>query len=56
MSGVADVPYRSSTALETLTATRLRAQELREQAMARYDQLLIDREVRASDRLLSEIE
>jgi hypothetical protein len=50
---VADVPQDPSTVLEMLKASRLRAQELREQIMARYEQLVIDREVRASERLLS---
>ena len=50
---MADVPQDPSTVLEMLKASRLRAQELREQIMARYEQLVIDREVRASERLLS---
>jgi hypothetical protein len=53
VEGVADVPQDSSTVLEMLKASRLRAQELREQIVARYEQLVIDREVRSSERLLS---
>jgi hypothetical protein len=55
MERVADVPQEPSTVLETLKASRLRAQELREQAVARYEQLAIDQEVRASERLLPEV-
>jgi hypothetical protein len=49
VEGVAGGLQSSSTVLETLKAIRLRAHELREQAMARYEQLVIDRGVRARD-------
>jgi hypothetical protein len=55
MEGVADVPQEPSTVLEMLKASRLRVQELREQTVARYEQLVIDREVRESERLLPEV-
>jgi hypothetical protein len=34
---------------ETLKVSRLRAQELREQTVARYEQLVIDQEVRQAN-------
>jgi hypothetical protein len=55
MEGMADVPEEPSTVLETLKASRLRAQELRAQTVARYEQLVIDLEIRASERLLSDV-
>ena len=53
MEGLTDTSQHSLTMLEMLKAIRVRAQELREQTMARYEQLVIDREVRESERLLS---
>jgi hypothetical protein len=55
VEGLADTSQHSLTMLETLKAIRLRAQELREQTMARYEQLVIDREVQESERLLSRV-
>ena len=53
MERVADVPQDPAAVRTMLKASRLRVQERREQIMARQEQLVIDREVRASERLLS---
>ena len=52
---MADVPHELSTVQETLKESSLLAQELRVQTVARHEQLVIDLEVRASERLLSEV-
>jgi hypothetical protein len=52
---MADVPQEPSTMLESLKANTLLAQELRAQTVARREQLVVDLEVRASERLLSEV-
>jgi hypothetical protein len=48
---MADVPHELSTVQETLKESSLLAQELRVQTVARHEQLVIDLEVRASERL-----
>jgi hypothetical protein len=51
VESLADASQHSLTMLETLKAIRLRAQELREQTMARYEQLVIDRDA-AGDKIV----